>query len=134
MLRRIPIYTLLDTSGHMRGDGMESARRAIAALITDMQSDPHALETVWLSVITFAESATQLVPLTELMSLTLPDLGSDCNAQCRLGEALHLLDQCLATEFRKTTESSKRDSKPLVFLFGNGVAEDSWEPALNEVR
>ena len=64
--RRLPVYLLLDCSGSMHGDPIEAVKTGLRQLRSDLQSDPQALESVWLSVITFDNSARQVVPLTEI--------------------------------------------------------------------
>ena len=65
--RRLPVYLLLDVSGSMQGDPIEAVRHGVRALISELRGDPQALETAYLSVITFNSSARQVTPLTELM-------------------------------------------------------------------
>jgi uncharacterized protein YegL len=123
--RRLPVYLLLDCSGSMSGEPIEAVRQGVRALVSDLRGDPQALETAWLSVITFASSAQQVVPLTELMQFQEPNL--DASGSTSLGEALKLLDQCLDREVRKSTPTQKGDWKPLVFLMTDGQPTDNWE-------
>ena len=51
---------------------MEAVRQGMKTLLGELKSDPQALETVFLSVITFDSSARQVVPLTELMLVKEP--------------------------------------------------------------
>ena len=63
-VRRLPIYLLIDTSGSMMGEPIEAVKQGIRTLITELKGDPQAVETAYLSVITFDSHARQLVPLT----------------------------------------------------------------------
>jgi uncharacterized protein YegL len=65
--RRLPVYLLLDCSESMVGDGIDAVNAGMRQLLLDLHSDPHALETVWISIITFAGSATQILPLSEMI-------------------------------------------------------------------
>ncbi|MBQ4310052.1 MAG: VWA domain-containing protein, partial [Oscillospiraceae bacterium] len=56
-IRRLPVYLLLDTSGSMTGDPIEAVRQGVKALVSELRGDPQALETAYLSVITFASTA-----------------------------------------------------------------------------
>jgi len=67
-IRRLPVYLLLDCSGSMSGEPIEAVRQGIDHLLSELRGDPNALETVWLSVITFSSVARQAVPLTELLA------------------------------------------------------------------
>ena len=51
--RRLPVYLLLDCSGSMMGEPIEAVRQGVKALLSELKGDPQALETAYLSVITF---------------------------------------------------------------------------------
>ena len=90
-MRRLPVYLLLDTSGSMYGEPIEAVKNGVQTLISTLRSDPYALETAYISIITFNTSAQQLTPLTELAAFQQPNIdASGCTA---LGEALNLLAQ-----------------------------------------
>ena len=130
--RRLPVYLLLDCSESMVGDGIESVQRGVTALLQELRSDPYALETVWLSIITFAHEATQAVPLTSLDQVSLPPLR--VRPGTALGAGLTLLHNCIRREVRQHTAESKGDWRPIVFLFTDGVPTDSWERAAADTR
>ncbi len=130
--RRLPVYLLLDCSGSMSGEPIEAVRQGVRALLADLRSDPQALETAYLSVITFASSAQQVCPLTELVSFQEPNMTA--GGSTALGEALKLLEQTLDTEVRKSTPAQKGDWKPLVFLMTDGQPTDSWEMAADRIK
>ena len=48
MLRRLPVYLLLDTSGSMFGEPIEAVHQGVRALLDDLKSDPYALETAFM--------------------------------------------------------------------------------------
>ncbi len=130
--RRLPVYLLLDCSGSMSGEPIEACRQGVRALLSDLRSNPQALETAYLSVITFASSAQQVCPLTELISFQEPNLQA--GGSTSLGEALKVLEKCLDTEIRKSSPTQKGDWKPLVFLMTDGQPTDSWEPAADRIK
>jgi uncharacterized protein YegL len=130
--RRLPVYLLLDCSGSMSGAPIEAVRQGLKALLMDLKSDPQAIETAFLSVITFDSSAQQLVPLTELMSFKEPKL--EASGTTALGQGLTLLEQCIDREVSKTTATTKGDWKPLVFIMTDGQPTDSWEAAAASLK
>ena len=66
MSRRLPVYVLLDTSGSMKGEPIESVKNGLASLVASLRQDPNAIETVFLCLITFDREVKTLVPLTPL--------------------------------------------------------------------
>lgn len=129
-MRRLPVYLLLDTSGSMYGEPIEAVKNGVQVLVSTLRSDPYALETAFLSVITFNATAQQLTPLTELASFQQPSLtASGCTA---LGEALTLLSQCADREVTKSTAEVKGDWKPLVFIMTDGEPTDDLQRGIDE--
>lgn len=111
-MRRLPVYLLLDTSGSMYGEPIEAVKNGVQTLISTLRSDPYALETAYISIITFNSSAQQISPLTDLATFQQPNIdASGCTA---LGGALELLSQKIDTEIVKTTAEVKGDWRPLV--------------------
>ena len=72
--RRLPIYLLLDCSGSMMGEPIEAVKQGVKVLLSELRGDPQALETAYLSVITFSSTARQATALTELMLFKEPPL------------------------------------------------------------
>ncbi|MEI7355302.1 VWA domain-containing protein [Pectobacterium versatile] len=123
-MRRLPVYLLLDTSGSMHGEPIEAVKNGVQTLLTTLRQDPYALETAYVSVITFDTSARQAVPLTDLLNFKSPDLVA--SGTTALGEALSLVAQAIGSEVRKTTAETKGDWRPLVFIMTDGAPTDDW--------
>ena len=130
--RRLPVYLLLDVSGSMSGDPIEAVRQGMKSLLGELKGDPQALETVWISVITFGSTAQRAVPLTELITAREPELTA--GGSTALGAALRLLMESVRQEVRRTTAEQKGDWKPLVFLMTDGAPTDDWEGAADEIK
>lgn len=131
-MRRLPVYLLLDCSGSMFGEPIEAVKNGVQVLVSTLRQDPYALETAYLSIITFDNSAQQVTPLTELAAFQQPNLqASGCTA---LGDALSLLAQKADQEVTKTTPDQKGDWKPLVFIMTDGEPTDDLNKGLAEFK
>ena len=131
-MRRLPVYLLLDTSGSMYGEPIEAVKNGVQTLISTLRSDPYALETAYISIITFNSSAQQISPLTDLATFQQPNIdASGCTA---LGGALELLSQKIDTEIVRTTAEVKGDWRPLVFVMTDGEPTDSMTKGLEEFK
>lgn len=124
MARRLPVYLLLDTSGSMQGDPIEAVRVGLQTMLTALRQDPAALETVWLSIITFDSDVKQLMPITELESFILPQINIPQSGATFLGKALELLCACYDKEVIKNTAEHKGDWMPLLFIMTDGSPSD----------
>lgn len=125
MSRRLPIYLVLDTSGSMFGEPIHAVENGIQTIMAALHSEPGALEMGCISVITFSDSARQVVPLTDIPQFTPPQLTANgCTA---LGAALALVADCAAREVRKNSPEVKGDWKPMVFILTDGMPTDTDE-------
>lgn len=131
-MRRLPVYLLLDCSGSMYGEPIEAVKNGVQVLVSTLRQDPYALETAYLSIITFDSTAQQVSPLTELSAFQQPNIqASGCTA---LGEALALLARRADQEVTKTTTEQKGDWKPLVFIMTDGEPTDDFNKGLAEFK
>ena len=126
--RRVPINFMVDCSGSMTGAPIESVKSGIRAVHDELLNEPYAVEHAWLFVITFSDSASQVVPLTELAAFSVPDLVA--GGRTALGAGLNLLMDCINSEVcTRGSETNFRDAKPLAFLFINRNPTDDCEAA-----
>lgn len=131
-MRRLPVYLLLDTSGSMNGEPIEAVKNGVQMMISSLRQNPQAIETAFLSVITFNSTASQLIPLTDLASFQMQDIKA--GGTTALGDALRLTAQCIDREVQQTTTEKKGDWKPLVFIMTDGIPTDNWQSGLAEFK
>jgi len=117
---------LADVSGSMQGTPIESVKSGIRQLHRDLMGDPQAIESASLSVLTFSNSAQQLVPLTEVAAFNPPDLSASGNTH--FGDGLRLLLEVFERELVRTTAEVKGDWRPLVFILSDGAPTDTEWP------
>ncbi len=131
-MRRLPVYLLLDVSGHMAGEPIEAVRNGLQTLVSALRGEPQTLETVYLSVITFGSYAEQLVPLTDITSFEMPLLSA--GGATALGEALSLVCNKIDIEVNKGSLEKKGDFIPLVLIMIAGNPTDDWQKGANEIK
>lgn len=132
-MRRLPVYLLIDISGSMHGEPIEAVKVGLQTMTSALRQDPYALETVFLSVITFETVANQVVPLTELVNFQPPDLQP--TGTTSMGAALSLLADCVKRDVRTaSSDGGKGDWKPLCFLLTDGVPTDDLNKGIEALR
>lgn len=124
MARRLPVYILIDTSGSMQGEPIESVKVGLADMIASLRLDPYALETVCISIITYDKEVKQILPLTALEDLQLPDITVPESGPTFMGAALNLLCEQYDKEVNMGTSEQKGDWMPLLFILTDGKPSD----------
>ena len=125
-MRRLPVYILLDTSGSMRGEPIHSVNVGLQSMLSALRQDPYALESVYLSVITFDIDAKVYLPLTPLDQVQIPDLDVPNVGATFMGAALELLAQEVQQNVQKSSNDVKGDWRPLLFLMTDGSPSDVY--------
>ncbi len=128
IVRRLPIFFVLDCSESMIGDNLNKMNDGLQMIVNDLKKDPHALETVWISVIAFAGVAKTIVNLVEIASFYPPRLpiGGGTN----LGSALRELSLQIDQQVKRTTAERKGDWKPVAYLLTDGRPTDDVAPEI----
>lgn len=136
MARRLPVYILIDTSGSMKGEPIESVKVGLADMVASLRLDPYALETACISIITFDTQVKQILPLTELENLQLPEITVPESGATHMGAALELLCERYDAEVNKGTKEQKGDWMPLLFVLTDGRPSDlmAYDNAISKVK
>jgi len=116
----------------MSGDPIEAVKNGVQVLISTLRQDPYALETAYLSVITFDSQAKQAIALTELASFQMPLIAA--SGTTAMGDGLALLAERIEAEVGKSTADAKGDWKPLVFIMTDGSPTDDWQRGLDRLK
>ncbi len=127
-MRRLPVFFVLDCSESMVGEPLESVQDGVDLILSSLRKDPYALETVYVSVITYAGIVRTLVPLTELFAFK--NFSLPLGGGTHLGKALDHLGQEIDRYVLKTTSEVKGDWKPMIYLFTDGRPTDEYEQAI----
>lgn len=135
-MRRLPVYLLLDCSGSMYGEPIEAVKNGVQVLVSTLRQDPFALESVNISIITFDREVKQILPLTPLDELQLPEINTPESGPTHTGQALKLLCEKIDSEVRMSTPEQKGDWMPLLFIMTDGKPSDSqlYKEMIPEVK
>jgi uncharacterized protein YegL len=112
----------------MVGEALSKMEDGLQSIMRTLRTDPHALETVHVSVIAFAGIAKKIAPLIEVASFYPPKLPLGSGTS--LGAALETLMAEIDTSVIKTTPDLKGDWRPIVYLFTDGRPTDNPIPAI----
>ena len=128
-MRRLPVFFVLDCSESMVGENLKNMEDGLQSVIRTLRTDPHALESVYVSIIAFAGIAKTIAPLVEVVSFYSPKLP--LGGGTSLGAALDTLMAEIDKSVVRTTSDMKGDWKPIVYLFTDGRPTDNPTPALD---
>jgi len=133
-MRKLPIYFLVDVSGSMKGEPIESVRVGLQTIVACLLQEPWALETVHLCLITFDEEAKVVTPLASVEAFKVPEVLPVGSSRANWGAAIKVLCQRVDAEVVKSTADIKGDWKPMVFLMTDGEPTDTFDHGLVEFQ
>jgi len=108
----------------MKGEPIQAVNVGLQALISSLRQDPHALDSVYISIITFDKNVTNVLPLTELSNVQLTEINCPDSGPTHLGEALEFLCNTMDAEIQSSTPDMKGDWMPLLFIMTDGKPSD----------
>ena len=108
----------------MFGEPIQALNNALSGMINSLRSDAQAIDSLWISIITFGIDVKEISPLTDLASFQLPEITCPQSGPTFTGKGLELLEAKVCNEVRKGTTEQKGDWKPLLFLFTDGKPSD----------
>ena len=134
MPRKLPLYLLIDTSDSMKGEPIESVKVGIESMLSKLCTIPEALDTIFISIITYGANVQQILPLTNLEYFQLPNL--EVNGAAQLDVSLTLLVDRINSEVDKGNFDRKPDWWPWIIIISDGkIIDDTtdYKKILNNV-
>lgn len=124
MNRRLLAYFLLDTSGSMRGEPIAALNNGFNGLISMLRSDPQAMDSLHINVVTFDREVNNLIPLVDLASFHPVEIKCPDSGPTHTGQALEMIYDLVNKDLIKGSADRKGDWKPLLFVFTDGKPSD----------
>lgn len=124
MNRRLLAYFLLDTSGSMRGEPIAALNNGFNGLISMLRSDPQAMDSLHINVVTFDREVNNLIPLVDLASFHPVEIKCPDSGPTHTGQALEMIYDLVNKDLIKGSSERKGDWKPLLFVFTDGKPSD----------
>ena len=124
MTRRLLTYICIDTSGSMRGEPIEAVNNGLAAMMSSLRQNPYALESVHLSIITFDSLVKEVLPLTPLEQVVLPEITCPESGATFLGGVLEYVCDAVKRDRIVGTAEHKGDWRPILIVLTDGKPTD----------
>lgn len=136
MNRRLLAYFLLDTSGSMRGEPIQALNNGFNGLINMLRTDPQAMDSLHISVITFDREVKNIIPLIDLASFQPIEIQCPDSGPTHTGQALEMLVKLVKQDLIKGTSERKGDWKPLLFIFTDGKPSDlqKYKKSISKIK
>ena len=123
--RRLPIYIVVDVSGSMSGQPIQTVKNNLESLCDELAQDRRLSESAYLSVITYSTQAEQLIDLRSATTgdfsalNNLPDMAAR-GGMTATGDALKKVCECVNRELIPAHTAHTGDYKPILVLLTDG--------------
>jgi uncharacterized protein YegL len=108
----------------MQGEPIHAVNVGISAMLTALRQDPYALESVFLSLITFDREVKEVLPLTSLENAQLSEIELPKSGATHMGEALEFVVEKVKKNVIKSSGETKGDFRPMLFIMTDGTPSD----------
>ncbi|WP_329065452.1 vWA domain-containing protein [Amycolatopsis sp. NBC_01480] len=120
-----PVFLVIDVSYSMAGEPIDAVNAALPDLREMIEDDPQVGEIARVSIITFSDMATSVLPLCDLGPVVMPVLAPQ--AGTNFAAAFRIAKKQIEDEIRGLGKGT-RFYKPVVFFMSDGehIAKEDW--------
>ena len=122
----LPVLLLLDVSGSMYGDKIDTLNASVRDMLNDFANDKQIETEIQVSILTFGYEINRLFRFTPVTQIKYQDL--DAGGSTPLGECLRAAKAIIEDK----DETPSRAYRPLVILVSDGAPTDDWENPLED--
>jgi len=122
----LPVVLLLDTSGSMAGEKINTLNTAVNKMLSTFAKNELRETEFLVSVVTFGGNATLAVPPSRASKVRLGSFRAEGGTP--LGEALRIVKEMIEDK----NQTPSRAYRPLVVLVSDGVPTDEWRGPLTD--
>jgi uncharacterized protein YegL len=109
----------------MNGEPIVAVNAGLQALLGSLRSNPYALDSVHLSITTFDSEIKEVLPMTAVADVMLPEITCPKSGATLLGAALEHICEQTKRDVRKSTSTEKGDWKPILVILTDGKPTDT---------
>ena len=122
--RALPVFLLLDCSGSMSGEKIETLNNAVVDMINDFKSEHLSEVNIQMCIVAFGNQAALHTDLCSVNSIEYQPLTA--SGMTPLGGALTILQNVIEDK----EKVSSKGYRPSVILVSDGRPNDAWEQPL----
>jgi uncharacterized protein YegL len=132
--RVLPCYLVVDSSSSMRGEPIATINAELPKLRLKMLRDPELAEVCQLSLVTFGEEASIVVPLTEIERISFPTVVAD-GRRTDYRWPFTLLRDAISNNLYDLYLQGRRPYRPVVFFLSDGLhnVAGNWHEPLRRL-
>jgi uncharacterized protein YegL len=122
----IPVYLVLDESNALSEPMIDAINRSFPEILRAISMDPLQAKTMQISIVSFAELAEVLLPLSNLDDVS-KILGLVAKGNVNYRELFLKMQEILTKDFSKLAQASSHFSRPLmIILASSNPTDESW--------
>lgn len=126
---RVPICLVLDTSGSMDGDPIDELNEGVKTFFDAILSDEVAQWSAEISIVTFGDTATQILDFASIQKQTVPTLQA--SGSTPMGAAVNLALDLLERRKKEYSATGVDYYQPWMVLMTDGQPTDDIESSVH---